>query len=405
MKNDRHQVRFNATYRNLKVFNSILTNIRPDNSLLGRAEYQVNEWNGLITGNLLYEVGAGQEQKRDFAFLEVPAGQGEYTWIDYDNNGIQSLNEFEVALFQDQAKYIRVYTPTNDFVKANYNTLNYSVSFNPRAAIDLANARKMAKFFSRINLQSSLQINKKEMARGLVQFDPFKSPLNDTSLITLNSIFINTFSFNRFSSRWGIDVNNARNGNKSLLTYGYESRDLDEWTIRGRYNITKSVLFDVTAKTGLNELASSNIKFNNRNYRVKQQSAEPRLSLTRGGNFRAIVGYRYAEKTNGTGSEERSVSNSVNTEIKYNILQSTSLQGKFTYSTISFSSLDPVPNTNSTASYIILEGLLPGKNYLWNFDVSKRLSRNLEMNVQYEGRKPGVSKVVHIGRAAIRALL
>jgi hypothetical protein len=405
MKNDRHQVRFNATYRNLKVFNSILTNIRPDNSLLGRAEYQVNEWNGLITGNVLYEVGAGQEQKRDFAFLEVPAGQGEYTWIDYDNNGIQSLNEFEVALFQDQAKYIRVYTPTNDFVKANYNTLNYSVSFNPRAAIDLANARKMAKFFSRINLQSSLQINKKEVARGLVQFDPFKSPLNDTSLITLNSIFINTFSFNRFSSRWGIDVNNARNGNKSLLTYGYESRDLDEWTVRGRYNISKSVLFDVTAKTGLNELASSNIKFNNRNYRVKQQSAEPRLSLTRGGNFRAIIGYKYSEKANSTGSEERSVSNSVNTEIKYNILQSTSLQGKFTYNTISFSSIDPVPNTNSTASYIILEGLLPGKNYLWNFDVSKRLSRNLEMNVQYEGRKPGVSKVVHIGRAAIRALL
>jgi hypothetical protein len=354
---------------------------------------------------VLYEVGAGQEQKRDFAFLEVPAGQGEYTWIDYDNNGIQSLNEFEVALFQDQAKYIRVYTPTNEFVKANYNTLNYSVSFNPRAAIDLANARKMAKFFSRINLQSSLQINKKEVARGLVQFDPFKSPLNDTSLITLNSIFINTFSFNRFSSRWGIDVNNARNGNKSLLTYGYESRDLDEWTVRGRYNITKSVLFDVTAKTGLNELASSNIKFNNRNYRVRQQSAEPRLSLTRGGNFRAIIGYKYSEKTNGTGSEERSVSNSVNTEIKYNILQSTSLQGKFTYNTISFSSIEPVPNTNSTASYIILEGLLPGKNYLWNFDVSKRLSRNLEMNVQYEGRKPGVSKVVHIGRAAIRALL
>jgi hypothetical protein len=263
-KNDHHQFRFNGTYRNLKVINSIIPSIKPDNSLLARAEYQVNEWNGLVTGNVLYEVGAGQEQKRDFAFLEVPAGQGEYTWIDYDSNGVQSLNEFEIALFQDQAKYIKIYTPSNEFIKANYNTFNYSIGLNPRSVINPAKAKQFAKFISRINLQSSLQINKKEDAKGLVQFNPFKAPLNDTSLITLNSIFVNTFSFNRLSSKWGIDINNAQNSSKSLLTYGYETRTLYEWTIRGRYNITKSILVDLTGKDGMNELTTSSIKFDNR---------------------------------------------------------------------------------------------------------------------------------------------
>lgn len=405
LKNERHQFRFNSTYRNLKVFNPINPNLRSDNSLLGRAEYQVNEWNGLVSGNMLYEVGAGQEQKRDFAFLEVPAGQGEYTWIDYNNDGVQQLNEFEVALFQDQAKYIRIFTPTNEFVKANYNTFNYSISINPRSVIDPASAKRISKFISRVNVQSALQINKKEIAQGLVQFNPFKAPLNDTSLITLNSTFVNTFSFNRFSSRWGIDVNNTRNDAKALLTYGYETRKLNDWSLRARYNISKSVLLDITGKTGVNELSSSNIKFNNRNFEVDQQSVEPRISLTRGANFRVILGYRYSGRENRTGSREKALSNSANTEIKYNILQSTSLQGKFTYNNISFSSLDGVANTNSPAAYIILDGLLPGKNFLWNFDVSKRLSKNLEMNIQYEGRKPGESRVIHVGRASIRALL
>ena len=405
LKNEHHQFRFNGTYRNLHVFNSNITNLQDDNSLLGRAEYQVNEFKGLITGNALYEVGAGQEQKRDFAFLEVPAGQGEYTWIDYNNDGIQELNEFEVAVFQDQAKYIRIFTPTNQFIKANYNTFNYSISINPHAVIDERKAKPFKKFLSRINIQSALQINKKEVAKGLVQFDPFKAPLSDTSLITLNSTLINTFSFNRLSSKWGVDVNNSKNGSKALLTYGYETRKLNDYSVRGRFNITKSVQIDATGRTGISQLATSSIKFDNRNYYVKQQSVEPRVSFTHAANFRVIVGYLYSDKNNRDGSQERSLSNSANTEIKYNILQSTSIQGKFTFNKIAFGSSETVPNVNSTAAYIILDGLLPGKNYLWNLDLSKRLSKNLEMNIQYEGRKPGEGKTVHIGRASVRALL
>ena len=404
LKNPRHRVRFNTTYRTLTILQTGITALKPDESLLGRAEYEVNEWKGLLTGSILYEVGAGQEQKRDFAFLEVPAGQGEYTWIDYDNDGIQSLNEFEVALFQDQATYIRIFTPTNEFVKANYNTFNYNIALSPRAVIS-GNKTGLTDFVSRLNVQSSLQINRKQVARGIVEFNPFRNSLQDTGLITLNSIFVNTLSFNRFSTRWGVDVNNTRSGNKSLLTYGYESRKLQDWTVRVRYNISRQVSFDISGKKGRNELITSNIKFQNRNFQIAQHAVEPRITFTRAANFRFILGYRFSNKFNETGSNERSVSHAINTEIKYNILQSTSIQAKFTYNTINFSSKDAVTNPNTTSAYILLDGLLPGKNFLWNVDLTKRLSNNLELSIQYEGRKPGTSRVVHIGRAAIRALL
>ena len=401
LKNQHHQFRWNATYRKLDILNSAVTTQKADQSILGRGEYQVNEWKGLLTGNLLYEAGSGQEQKRDYAFLEVPAGQGQYTWNDYNNDGVQQLNEFEAALFQDQAKYIKIFTPSNQFIKANYNTFNYSVNINPRAAIDLRTAGKGKKFIARINLQSSLQIAKKEIASGIVQLNPFKTPLSDTALINLTSIFINSFSFNRFSTRWGLDISNSRNSGKSLLTYGLESRKLEEWSSRARININKSLLFDITGKTGTNSLGTDNQKFENRNFHINQYSLEPRISYTRGTSLRFITGYKYSNKKNKTGGQEVYASNSINTEIKYNILQSGSVLTKFTYSNISFS---PAANANSTVGYNMLDGLLPGKNFLWSIEVTKRLANNLEINVQYEGRKPGEARVIHIGRASVRAL-
>lgn len=405
LKSDNRQLRVNSTYRSLRNLSGN-NNVNPsDKSLLGRAEYQFNEWKGLLSGNLLYEVGAGQEQKRDYAFLEVPAGQGEYTWNDYDNDGIQSLNEFEIALFTDQAKYIRIFTPTNEFIKANYNTFNYSIAINPRNVIRQQGAAAAGKFISRIILQSSLQINKKEIARGLVQFNPFSDPVSDSSLLTLNEILVNTFSFNRFSTKWGFDLNNAQNGSRALLTYGYETRKLNEWSAKIRWNITKEILIDLTGKKGNNILSTSNIKFGNRNYSIAQRSLEPRVTFTKGANFRFITGYKFGIRENQLGEKEKAVANAANFETKYNILQSTSLLGKFTFQNIAYTSMNGTPNANSTTSYILLEGLLPGKNYLWTLDLTKRLSSSLEMNIQYEGRKAGTSRVVHVGRASIRAIL
>lgn len=406
LKNERHQFRLNVTYRNLYVTRKTIASERADESLLGRAEYQVNEWKGFLTGNALYEVGSGQEQKRDFTFLEVPAGQGEYTWLDYNADGVQQLNEFEIAQFQDQAKFIRIFTPSNQFLKANYNTFNYTISLNPRMLIDNRKSKGFKKILANMNLQSSLQLLKKEVAQGLTQFNPFSGALNDTSLISLTSVFINNFSFNRFSTRWGMDLTNSRNSSKSLLTYGYESRQLEEWTFKGRLNVSRSILADIILKTGSNLLSTSNVKFDNRNYEVDIHSLEPRISFTRNTSFRMIAGYKFTDKKNKVNDRETYSSQSLNTEVKYNILQSSSILGKFTYTDITFSSKAAgVINPVSTVSYIMLDGLLPGRNFLWNIDLSKRLSNNLEITIQYEGRKPGTSRVVNIGRASIRALL
>ncbi len=402
LRSKHHQFHFTATYRVLNILDTMVKSQTSDKTLLGRAEYIVNEWKGLLIGNVLYEVGSGQEQKQIYTYLQVPAGTGQYAWIDLNNDGIQQLNEFVIAQYPDQAQYIRVYTPSNDYIKANYNTFNYSFSINPRSIVNPFKSKGFKKILGNMNFQSSLQLNQKLQANGLVQLNPVrKLALNDTSLITRSSIFTNTYSFNKSSPKWGFDVNNSMSSSKSLLTYGYESKSLNEWTFRPRISFSRAFVFNGTFKTGVNQLFSSSTDIDSSAFNLQQYSLEPDFTYVRKSNFRITVGYKYYSKKNSFqyGGQEYS-SNSINTEIKYNLLQSTSIDGKFTYTGIQYSG-----NPNSTVSYTILDGLLPGKNYIWSIDFTKKLGGNLELNLQYDGRKPGEGNVIHTGRASLRALL
>jgi hypothetical protein len=217
----------------------------------------------------------------------------------------------------------------------------------------------------------------------------------------MGTSLLNTISFNRYSSNWGIDFSNLQNTGKSLLTYGYESRKLNDWIAKLRWVISPSFTFNLVSKQGLNALYTPS--FQNRNYELDINSIEPQLSFINRTVFRLQASYKWDKKNNEPKfGGEKSVSNSLNLETKYNVLQNASVNAKFTFNHIQYDANNRPQN--STVSYIMLDGLVPGQNFLWSLDFTKRLLNNVELNFQYEGRKPGETKTIHIGRAAVRAL-
>jgi len=401
-KNENRQLTLNITYRKLHIVNAGLSKQKADESLLGRTEYYMREWKGLVTANFLYELGAGQEQKREYTFFEVPAGQGEYTWIDYNNNGIKELNEFEIAVFQDQRKYVKLFTPGTQYVKANYVQFNYSIDLLPRAVI-AASARGLMKLLYRSNTSSSLQISKKDISTGKFQFNPFTKKLVDTTLISLNSVLTNTYFFNRSNVKWGFDITHYLGNTKSLLSYGFESRKLRNLSGRLRWNLNKNLAAGLGIRNAKNELNTSGTKFNNRNYLILQNKIEPSLTYIYKSNFRLGLSYSYSNRHNQVDSMEKAMVQELAAELKYNILSNSTLNAKFTLNQTNFTAYKGAANT--TVGYVLLDGLLPGKNYLWNLEYTRRLAGNFELSIQYEGRKPGEARTVHVGRASIRAIL
>jgi hypothetical protein len=395
-------LKMNVTYRDLNVNNTTRPSLlKPEESLLGRVDYATEKFKGFINAGFLYEIGTGQEQRREFSYLEVPAGQGEYAWFDYNGNGVPELNEFELAVFQDQKRYIRVFTPGSVYVKANYLQFNYNIDIEPAVLI-----KDRSGFFlnilKRTNALSALQINKKKIAGNQFLFNPFVKEMLDTSMVSLNLFLSNTVFYNRQDVKWGLEFTQVHSGTKALLAYGFESRTNKQLGLKARYTFNKMFQTGIQVKRINHELATSGTDFNNRNYDLRQWFIEPALTFMYSNKFRTVLSYGYQVKKNHIDSLERSIHHSLTADLRYNALKNSTVSLKLTYNDILFNAYTGA--ANSTVGFIMLDGLMPGKNYLWSLDLTKRLAGNLELSLQYEGRKPGDTRIIHTGRAAIRAL-
>lgn len=399
LKNLHRQWRVQANYRNLtvKIPNALAQ--QSDAAFVGRTEYTFKEWKGFVQGNVLYEVGRGQEQQRSLLFIQVPTGRGEYTWIDYNGDGIQQINEFEIAQFADQAKFVRFFTPTNRFVPTNYVQFNYNFQIVPRLLISPNATSIWAKYAKTLQFSSALQAQQKTLYNGVAEFNPFQKNIADSSLLQQGLVANNTLSINRFSSRWGVDVTYLIQQNKALLSFGTESRTQNEWNSKARVQINKQWTVDVAGRLGTQQLQTPS--FENRNYRIVYSQYTPRLAYTLTTVFRAAVSLGVQNKQNTVGLVgETSTATIATIDAKYNAVNKTSISARFSSNSIVYKG-----DVNSPVSFFMLDGLAPGRNFLWNIDVTKRLINNLELSVQYEGRRPGNTNTIHLGRASIRALL
>ncbi len=169
VKNTQTNLSVYVNYRKLNNEDEAVDNER---SLNSRLQFNQKFFKQLINWNTVFETNSGTLPQQDFTYVEVDEGQGAYTWIDYNENGIQELEEFEIAQFQDQGTYIRVLLPNRVFIKTHQNRLSQLLTINPQL---LSNNVEDKNFWSHFYNQTSYLIDKKiERENDNFDINPFK---------------------------------------------------------------------------------------------------------------------------------------------------------------------------------------------------------------------------------------
>jgi hypothetical protein len=294
-KNPNQQITARINYRKLTVNPLAIITQEPDNTLLNRFEHRGRWLKNGITSHLFYEFGSGLELRREFAYIEVPAGQGTYYWIDYNDNGVKELDEFEIAQFPDQAIYIRVATPSNTYVKVYNNQLSEVLSINPRNF--LTGEERWKKIINRFNTQTNLRLERKTTLPELLDnFNPFLNNIADSNLQATNSSFRNSTFFNRINPKFGIEHTYLNLRSKSLLFTGFDERSRQQNEIKMRYAFntdhTLFITYEHELKYNRSDFAPSrtyDLTISNVGMRwVFQPSTVSRLGIT----------FNYKEKVN-----------------------------------------------------------------------------------------------------------
>ncbi|MFI5171250.1 MAG: hypothetical protein ACHQFW_02610 [Chitinophagales bacterium] len=393
-KNINNRFSWQAAYRTLDIVDTSLTLLKPEKSLLGRVQNSFVIKKGLITSDIFYELGTGQEPKKEYTYIEVEPGLGVYTWNDYNANGIQELNEFEISAFADEANFIQVFIPTDEYIQSNITNFNYALGLNPKAV--WFNKKGFEGFIGKFAAQSSLQLNRKVFDdQTFDAYIPF-SIIPDSLLVSSSVYWLNTIYFNRASTKFGIDYSYLENFSKQVITIGPESRGKFEHKITARYKIATPFTINLAYTTGNKNFFSD--AFAEKNYTIPYYTIEPKLSFIKASVFRSSLFYQYTKSKNVEGIELLT-SHEFTLDLRYNIVAKSTITSKVSLISIAYTGIEDSP-----VGYAMLEGLQDGNNILWNLNIDRKLSQVLQLTISYEGRKTGDAEVTHLGRLQMRAI-
>jgi len=380
-------------YSNLRLYTNyrVVKNkfIADDVSLNSRLVYAQKFFNSGLRFNTVYETSSGSLAQQDFTYVRVDDGQGFYTWNDYNNNGIQELNEFEIAVFKDQANYIRIFLPDVKFIKTNLNNFSQSFVVNPKSW-----QKNKKNWLSHFVNQSFILIKNNKIKKGnSLNLNPFD--ISGKNVIGLQFSLRNSLYFNRGLQHYSTTYTYTKAKNISNLITGSQQNFNKINNLLFVHKLSKFWLLDFQSEIGQN--INNAVSFVNRNYRLNETKVTPKIKYLYNKNTSFELNYTFDKLRNKIIDNEQLTTQNIGVKFQYNAKQKLSIQSTFNVLNNNFKG-----NNNSPVAYQMLKGLQPGTNLTWSALLQKQISNYLDFNLSYFGRKSSTTKIIHTGSVQLK---
>ena len=382
---------------NLNVYINYRTvknvNFKNEESLNSKIVYKQQLFNQFLAFNSVYQTLSGTLPQQDYTYIKTEPGQGFYTWIDYNENGVKELNEFEIAQFQDQAEYLRIILPTINYIATHQNKFSQTLTINPQQWNTKSGVKKMLSYF---NNQTFILIDSKQkkLAKKF-NLNPFD--INNTDLLGLNFNLNNSLYFNKGKKQFSTTYNFIKSQNIATTTIDNLESILQMHQLQFEHKLGEFWQFNFNINNAKN--TSNSLNYTNRNYELDNSTIHPKLSYYYSKNTFFSFLYEFKDKQNKLGNLETLKLEKLGIAVNYANGLKSILKTEINIFNNKFEGLN-----NSPAAYQMLEGLQPGKNYTWSLLFQRKLNSFLNLNLNYLGRKSETSQTVHTGTIQLKAI-
>ena len=315
-------------------------------------------------------------------YRRVPDGQGQYQWTDYNGNGEQEPEEFEPAYYPDQAQYIRVWLPSQNYISTYTSQWQAIWSVQTRKW-------KTENFFrawtNRLNYRFENQ------SQGNLKL-PVIFRLNNSSLQGFQSLN-ETISFHPENKPFRVEYTLRISERKNHLYNGRQSvfQRHHLWTFKYRLSAlwqASSEIFNTARSYRSENYSAKNYGYISHGGKIKIQRRTPKTTWTH-----ALI-YAIKDNQQGITLKQKEL------RITFRFFQTSDnflLETRFIDNRFNGNPLSPL-------GFNMLEGLQPGQNFILHLKWNKQLRKDLVLQTFYLLRTARGTLPVHSFQISMKAV-
>ena len=205
------------------------------------------------------------------------------------------------------------------------------------------------------------------------------------------------FYINRNKQNFSLAFSYLENKSKNNFSFGSTKSSSKVKKLNFIHKIDNLFLMEIIGNKKNQSNWSEN--FQDKNYQITDYSINPTLTYFSGENNRINFIYKLSDIENSIGNQETLKQQNFGISLFLNQKEKRGFISEFNYYKNEFNG-----DINSVISYVMMNGLQNGENYTWRFKFQRKLSKLLDINFIYLGRKSNSTRTIHNGSIQLKAI-